>query len=225
MTTDSATSEHTDAEVAQLLDQIWRAQRQLPELPRWLPFALAVLPFVLISVTIINGMIGVIAIVTPLLAAGSWSGVSDAIYHAYSFICPQRPDHTFFLNGHPMAFEQRDLSMHLGFAAVGLLYLRVRFLRQPLSHVWLAAGLAPMLIDVFISTVGLLPATAISRTWTGALASFVIVWWSYPRYDAMLAKVQQHVERIREWRAEAQPLPDWFVDSEGKTEQPANERT
>lgn len=224
VTTDSATSEHTDAEVAQLLDQIWRSQRPVPKLPRWLPFALAVLPFVLISVTIINGMIGLIAIVTPLLAGGAWSGISDGIYQAYSFICPQRPDHTFFLDGHPMAFEQRDLSMHLGFAAAGLLYLRVRFLRQPLSTVWLVAGLAPMLIDVLISTIGLLPATAISRTWTGALASFVIVWWSYPRFDAMLVNVQRHVERIRERSAATQPAPDWFVHSEGSTGQPANER-
>lgn len=218
MTTEPAASDYTDADIEQLLDQLWRENRPAPELPRWLPVALALLPFVLISVTAINGLIGLIAIITPLLAAGSWSGLSDGLYHAYSFICPQRPDHTFFLSGHPMAFEQRDLSMHIGFAVAGLLYLRVRFLRRPVSTVWLVVGVAPMLIDVAISTVGLLPATAISRTWTGALASFFIVWWSYPRFDAMLVKVQDHVEKIRSRIAGVQTSGDQFVLSEAGRE-------
>lgn len=214
MTSEPVSSTHSDAEIERLLDQLWRDHRPVPELPRWLPVALALLPFVLIGATVINGLIVLIAMITPLLAAGSWSGVSEGIYHAYSFICPQRPDHTFFLNGHPMAFEQRDLSMHIGFAVAGLLYLRVHFLRKPVSTVWLVIGVAPMLIDVAISTVGLLPATAISRTWTGALASFFIVWWSYPRFDAMLVKVQDHVEKIRSRIAGVQPSRDQFVHSE-----------
>ena len=212
----------TDVEA--MVAQLWRAQRPPPKLPVWLPAAMAMLPYVLITVTIINGLIGVVAILTPLLAAASWTGLADGIYTAYSFICPQRPDHTFFLAGHPMAFEQRDLSMHLGFAAAGLLYLRVDLLRKPLPHFWLAAGVAPMLIDVLISTVGILPATAISRTWTGALASVVIVWWAYPRFDAMLASVQEHVTRLRARVAEAQPDPDWFVLASGESTQTANER-
>ncbi|MEZ4521458.1 MAG: DUF2085 domain-containing protein [Thermomicrobiales bacterium] len=219
-----STPEHTDAEVEELLDQIWRAHRPVPELPGWLPVAMAVLPYVLITVTIINGLIGVVAIITPLIAASSWSGVAGSIYSAYSLICPQRPDHTFFINGYPMAFEERDLSMHLGFGFAGLLYLRARFIHRPLPTTWLVAGVAPMLIDVAISTLGMLPATAISRTWTGALASFVIVWWSYPRFSAMLVRVQEHVAAVRARIDGAQPGPDWFVLAEGRRRKPANER-
>jgi hypothetical protein len=123
-----------------------------------------------------------------------------------------------------MAFEQRDLSMHLGFALAGLLYLRFDFIRRPLPLIWLIAGVAPMLIDVFVSTIGLLPATAVSRSWTGALAAFVIVWWSYPRFDAMLAHVQGHVARVRERITAAQPGSEWFVLPRGESGQPANER-
>jgi hypothetical protein len=123
-----------------------------------------------------------------------------------------------------MAFEQRDLAMHLSFAGAGLLYLRVAFIRRPLPLPGLLAGLAPMLIDVFISTLGWLPATAVSRTWTGALASFVIVWWSYPRFDAMLADVQQHVERARARAGAPQPGLEWFVLAKGDPIHSANER-
>lgn len=215
-----------DAEVEAMIDRLWQAQRPVPSLPGWLPAAMALLPHVLIAVTVINGLIGIIAILTPLLAAQGWTGLTDGIYSVYGLICPQRPDHTFFLAGHPMAFEQRDLSMHLGFALAGLMYLRVDFIRRPLSHLWLVLGLAPMLIDVAISTLGWLPATAISRTWTGALASLVIVWWSYPRFDAMLDEVRLHVERVRARIAEAetQPAPEWFVLATGESARPANER-
>jgi uncharacterized membrane protein len=212
-----------DAEVEEILERLSRSQRPIPKLPAWLPLALTVLPYVLITVTIINGLIGVIAILTPLLAANAWTGLTDGIYSVYSFICPQRPDHTFFIAGHPMAFEQRDLSMYLGFAAAGLLYVRFSFIRRPLSHTWLVAGLAPMLIDVFISTIGLLPSTAISRTWTGALASFVIVWWSYPRFASMFDDVMRHVKRVRDRIDAAQPTSDCFVLPKGDEAEPANE--
>lgn len=207
-----AKREFTDDELAQLLERHWQATRPVSELPGWLPLAMRLLPWTLLAATAINGLIGIVAMLTPLLAAGVGSGLAEPIYTAYSFICPQRPSHTFFLAGHPMAFEQRDLSMHLGFALAGLLYLRVDALRRPLPHWLLAAGVAPMLIDVALSTLGWLPATAFSRTWTGALASLAIVWWAYPRFDAMLARAQVHVAKARARRELAQPAPGRFVE-------------
>jgi uncharacterized membrane protein len=206
--------EFTDAELELLIERHWQASRPLPELPAWLPLAMRLLPWTLLAATIINGLIGVVAILTPLLAAAFGSGLTDPIYTAYSFICPQRPSHTFFLAGHPMAFEQRDLSMHLGFALVGLLFLRVDALRRPLPHWLLAAGLAPMLVDVALSTLGWLPATGLSRTWTGALAAFAVVWWAYPRFDAMLERARAHVERAQA-RRQPQPDAEWFVLADG----------
>lgn len=150
----------------------------------------------LITVTLVNLAIGVLAAITPYLGVWFGAAVTDPIYSAYSLICPQRPSHTFFLEGRPMAFEQRDLSMHIGFGMVGLLYLRLAWLRKPLPTWALLAGVAPLLIDVAISTVELRPSTATSRLWTGALASAVIVWWSYPRFESELARVQRHARRI-----------------------------
>ena len=208
MSSESTTAPSSADEITaqELIEQIWRDQRPTPTIPRWLPPALVLLPYVLISATIINGLIGLIAILTPLFVAASMTGLADGLYTAYSYICPQRPDHTFFLAGHPMAFEQRDLSMHLGFAIAGLMYFRVEFMKRSLPTIWMVAGLMPMLIDVFISTIGWLPSTGLSRTWTGALASFVVVWWSFPRFESMLDRVQVHVERIRERVSDAQPV-------------------
>lgn len=181
--------------------QASRAAARRQPLPRWLPAAMKALPHILISVTILNLFIGLLAVVTPFLGMAFGSVVTDPIYSAYSLICPQRPSHTFFIGGHAMAFEQRDVAVHLGFALAGILYIVWSRLHRPLPT-WVAAALvAPMLIDVAISTAGILPSTWMSRLWTGTLAAVAFIWWSYPRFDGYLRKVRSHVARLQESRA------------------------
>jgi len=195
-------SQHQKTISPEQLEELQRliALRRQPvrkPLPRWLPATMRTLPHILITVTVLNLFIGLLAVVTPWL--GMWFGtaVTDPIYSAYSWICPQRPSHTFFIRGHAMAFEQRDIAMHLGFAAAGILYLFWSRIRRPLPT-WLAVALvAPMLIDVTISTMGVLPSTWFSRLWTGSLAAIAIIWWSYPRFDGYLRNVQAHVARLQ----------------------------
>lgn len=178
-----------------------RRQKERKPLPRWLPASMRMLPHTLVTVTILNLFIGLLAVLTPYL--GMWLGaaVTGPIYSAYSWICPQRPSHTFFIGGHAMAFEQRDVAVHLGFAAAGIAYLFWSWMRRPLPT-WLAIILlAPMLIDVAISTMGVLPSTWHSRLWTGSLAAIAVTWWSYPRFDAYLRNVQTHVARLQSARA------------------------
>lgn len=190
-------------ELRRLLEEK-RAERQRARskpLPVWLPAAMKTLPHVLISVTLMNLFIGLLAVFTPYL--GMWLGpaVTDPIYAVYSVICPQRPSHTFFIGGHAMAFEQRDVAVHLGFALTGILYLFWDRIRRPLPT-WLAiAMIAPMLIDVAISTAGVLPSTWMSRLWTGSLAAAAVIWWSYPRFDAYMRNVERHVARLQSIRA------------------------
>jgi len=90
------------------------------------------------------------------------------------------------------------VAMYIAFGLAGLVYALTPWLRRPLPGRWLLLGVAPLLIDVTISTLGILPSTWFSRLWTGSLASFVIVWWSYPRFDAYLRKVRAHVARLKE---------------------------
>lgn len=182
-------------------EQARRRSLQAKPLPVWLPATMAVLPWLLLVVTLLNLLIAVVAIITPYLAVWFGPSVTDPIYTIYSFICPQRPSHTFHIHDHPMAFEQRDVAVHVGLALPGLLYLVWPLLRRPLAT-WVACLLiAPMLIDVAISTVGWLPSTWFSRLWTGSLAGVAVVWWSYPRFDRYLRKVEGHVTRLRAARA------------------------
>lgn len=190
----------TDEQLQQLLATRGAARKQLPG---WVGPVLRVLPYVLITVTVINLLIGLLAIVTPYLAMWFGAAVVDPLYGFYALICPQRPSHTWFIGGHAMAFEQRDVAMYVAFGVTGLLYLVVPWLRRPLSGWGLILGVAPLLVDVGLSTLGVLPSTWLSRLWTGALASFVIVWWSYPRFDAYLRRVQKHVAALQ-----ARTVPD-----------------
>ena len=188
--------EETDTrrEIQRLLDE---RQPRMNALPGWVEPAMRLLPHVLITVTILNLLIGLVAVITPWLATWFGPSVTDPIYSFYALICPQRPSHTWFINGHPMAFEQRDVAMYVGFGVAGLLYLVAPFMRRPLSGGGLVIGCAPLLIDVGLSTVGVVPSTWFSRLWTGSLASFVIVWWSYPRFDNYLERVRSHLVAVR----------------------------
>ena len=150
------------------------------------------MPKVLAIVTMVNGLIGLLAIVTPWLRMLLGARVTDPIYTAYSFICPQRPSHTWFIDGAPMAMEQRMVAMYVAFGIGGLHYLGLARLRRPISDWLMVAGIFPALIDVAISTAGIRHSTAGSRLWTGTLAALAIVWWAYPRFEAQLRQAQAH---------------------------------
>lgn len=187
-------------EIKRLIAERQAERRRLEQrpLPGWLPVAMRVLPHVLAIVTVLNLFIGLLAVVTPYL--GLWFGpaVTDPIYAAYSLICPQRHSHTFHIEGHAMAFEQRDVAVHLGLGLAGVLYPLWSRMRRPLAT-WVAlAMIAPMLIDVALSTAGILPSTWFSRLWTGSLAALAVVWWSYPRFENYLQRVKAHVAHLQE---------------------------
>jgi uncharacterized membrane protein len=163
------------------------------KLPAWVRPAMRVLPRLLAITTIANGGIGLLSVIAPFLRMALGNAATAPLYSAYSLICPQRDDHTWFINGVPMAMEQRMVSMYLAFGLAGLGYVLWSRMRRPLPT-WIAALLiAPVIIDVAISTAGILPSTATSRLWTGALSAVAIVWWAYPRFADMLRATQQRV--------------------------------
>jgi uncharacterized membrane protein len=193
MQTQAATPEHAqDLTAAELLAAVRaeRLRRRRRALPRWARLAMRAMPRVLGIVTVANGLTGLVAVLAPLLRAALGQAATAPLYSAYSLICPQRPSHTWFIAGQPMAMEQRMVAMYLAFGVVGLLYRGWPLLRRPLPTALMLAGVAPAFVDVAISTAGVRPSTALSRLWTGALASAVIVWWAYPRFDALLRRAQ-----------------------------------
>jgi uncharacterized membrane protein len=191
---------HTDEALAEMIvERAWNTQRERRRangLPRWARLSLRALPRVLAIVSIANGLIGLLAVVTPFLRHLLGDATTAPIYAAYAFICPQRPSHTWFIGGEPMAMEQRMVAMYLAFGVAGAIYaLWQRGGRRfPLLPTWLAVvAIAPVFIDVALSTVELRPSTGFSRLWTGTLSAVAIVWWAYPRFDRELTSVRERV--------------------------------
>jgi uncharacterized membrane protein len=206
MSTEIHAASHTmsDEELAErIVLDAWEQERRRNRkpIPRWVRPAMRALPRLLGIVTLSNGLIGLLAVIAPFLRIALGTSVTAPLYSAYAFICPQRPSHTWFIAGEPMAMEQRMVAMYLAFGIAGLLYLIWSRMRQPLPTWMLIVAVAPVLIDVAISTAGIRHSTAASRLWTGSLASLAIVWWSYPRFEGQLRLVQERVARMRELQA------------------------
>lgn len=188
-----------EALTARIVEQAYaheRERRRRQPWPAWVRLSLRALPRVLAIVSIANGQIGLLAVLAPLLRRALGNSATAPIYTVYSYICPQRPSHTWFLGGEPMAMEQRMIAMYLAFGLAGALYAWWSRRARPLPTLptWLALlAIAPVLIDVAFSTAGLRPSTASSRLWTGTLSAVAIVWWAYPRFDAELQRVRERV--------------------------------
>jgi uncharacterized membrane protein len=197
-----ATGHASDEALAALIvERAWaeeRERRRQQPLPGWVRLSLRALPRVLALVSIANGVIGLVAVLAPLLRHALGQAATAPIYAAYALICPQRPSHTWFIGAVPMAMEQRMVAMYLAFGLAGALYAvwSRRSRPFPVLPTWIALlAVAPVLIDVAISTVEIRPSTAFSRLWTGALSAVAIVWWAYPRFDGELRRVRQHMVR------------------------------
>jgi uncharacterized membrane protein len=177
-------------------------RRTRQPLPRWLGPAMRALPKVLAIVTVANGLIGLLAVISPWLRMALGDAATQPLYTAYSFICPQRDSHTWFIGDVPMAMEQRMVAMYVAFGVAGAAYLLWERFRRPLPTWAALLAIAPALIDVAISTAEIRPSTDISRLWTGTLGSLGVVFWAYPRFDAQLRVVQERVVALKRRLAE-----------------------
>jgi uncharacterized membrane protein len=195
----------SDEQIAELIvANAFAAERRRTRqpLPRWLGPAMRALPKVLAIVTVANGLIGLLAVISPWLRMALGDAATQPLYTAYSFICPQRDSHTWFIGDIPMAMEQRMVAMYVAFGVAGAAYLLWERFRRPLPTWAALLAIAPALIDVAISTAEIRPSTDISRLWTGTLGSLGIVFWAYPRFDAQLRVVQERVAALKRRFAE-----------------------
>jgi|GEM_PF-5537238 len=196
----------SDEEIAELIvSQAYVAERRRTRgpLPRWLGPTMRALPKVLAIVTVANGLIGLLAVISPWLRMAFGEAATQPLYTAYSFICPQRDSHTWFIGDVPMAMEQRMVAMYVAFGVAGLAYMLWDRFRRPLPTWAALLAIAPALIDVALSTAEIRPSTEISRLWTGTIGSLGIVFWAYPRFDAQLRIVQERVAILRRRVAES----------------------
>ncbi|MDQ2975437.1 MAG: DUF2085 domain-containing protein [Acidobacteriota bacterium] len=142
------------------------------------------------------GSLAVVALIVgaPLALATGHALLSQPIYQAFSYVCHQIPDRSFFIAGHQFAVCARCTGIYAGFTAATLFYPLVKSLRQieTPARKWLFLAAAPLAIDFSLTFLGIWNNTHFSRFATGALLGIVSVFYVMPGLLDL---------SLREWRA------------------------
>ncbi len=160
----------------------------------------------LLCTNLLNGMTLAGAVITPLVRAHGWTPLATLLYLAYRPLCPQRPDHSYFIAGYKMAFEQRETAIYLGLLGGGLLFGVVRGRLRSLRWRALVVASLPLLIDVLSQTVGLRGSDWRWRTATGIVFALAFVWWSYPLLERGLSVPELPVNERRSPESRAREI-------------------
>lgn len=104
------------------------------------------------------------------------------IYHAFSLVCHQLPERSFFIAGHPFAVCARCFGLYAGFTLATIAYPLVCSLKKTDAppRKWLFIAAAPLLIDYALGAFGIWNNTHSSRFITGALLGAVAVFYTMP---------------------------------------------
>jgi uncharacterized membrane protein len=118
----------------------------------------------------------------PLAADGGHPFWALTIYRAFSYVCHQIPERSFFIAGHPFAVCARCTGLYAGFAAATIVYPLIRSLRQTEAPArkWLFLAAAPLALDFAVGYFGIWANTHLSRFATGALLGAVSVFYVLP---------------------------------------------
>lgn len=123
-----------------------------------------------------------LVVVAPLAAAGGQGELAQVIYRAFAVLCHQRPDRSYFIDGHKLAVCSRCTGLYAGFAFTLLLYPLIRSLRTTTTPPpsWLLLAAVPLGIDFSVKFFGIWENTHTSRLLTGALLGSVAVFYVVP---------------------------------------------
>jgi uncharacterized membrane protein len=104
------------------------------------------------------------------------------IYHAFSLVCHQIPERSFFIAGHPFAVCARCFGLYAGFTLATIAYPLVCSLKKTDAppRKWLFIAAAPLVIDYALGAFGIWNNTHSSRFITGALLGAVSVFYTMP---------------------------------------------
>lgn len=139
------------------------------------------LVFWLVSAATVWGLV-LLILVAPIAAAGGHNGLAFAIYHAFGTMCHQKPERSYFIDGHKFAVCARCTGIYFGFAFTLLLYPLVRSLRSSVTppRSFLILSVLPLAIDFSLTFFGIWENTHTSRLLTGALLGSVAVFYVMP---------------------------------------------
>lgn len=133
-------------------------------------------------VTAITLLVTGLVVAAPLAQAGGHHSLAAVIYGAYSRLCHQIPERSFFIAGHQFAVCARCTGLYAGFTVATLGYPLVRSLRitDAPPRRWLFVAAVPMAIDFSLGYFGIWENTHLSRLLTGALLGSVAVFYVMP---------------------------------------------
>lgn len=134
-----------------------------------------------ISAAVITSLVSLV-IIAPLAAASGHNEIAASIYYAFSPRCHQRPDRSYFIDGHKMGVCARCTGIYFGFALTLLAYPLVRSLRSTTTPArkWLLLAALPLAIDFSLTFFGVWENTHTSRLLTGLLLGSVAVFYIMP---------------------------------------------
>jgi len=126
--------------------------------------------------------IALLIVVAPLAAAGAHDRLAVTIYRAFTVLCHQLPERSYFIAGHPLAVCSRCTGLYAGFVLTMLLYPLLRPLRTTIwpPREWLILAAVPMAIDFSLTFFGVWENTHTSRLLTGMLLGSVSVFYVMP---------------------------------------------
>ncbi len=121
----------------------------------------------------------------PFARASQHGLISGTLYQAFSYVCHQQPERSFFVARQPLAVCARCTGLYAGFALTTLLYpLFTSFTSMrgtdPPERKWLFIAVAPLAIDFGLGFLGIWENTHWSRFVTGALFGSVVVFYVMP---------------------------------------------
>jgi uncharacterized membrane protein len=133
-------------------------------------------------------------VLSPFLKSRGLEFAGQLIFAAYRVACHQRPERSFFIFGHQMAYCQRDTATYTTVVLAGIAYALLRPRVRGLSLKAAALLVLPMAVDGTGQFFGLWTSTWWSRVITGALFGFALVWLVYPLIDEGLAEARKEIE-------------------------------
>lgn len=139
------------------------------------------LVFWAISVALVTSLVSLI-VIAPLAAASGHEGLAAGIYRAFAILCHQRPERSYFIDGHKFGVCSRCTGVYAGFALTLLLYPLVRSLRTTYTPArkWLLLAALPLAVDFSLTFLGIWENTHTSRLLTGLLLGSVAVFYVMP---------------------------------------------
>jgi len=117
----------------------------------------------------IGGLLSLLILAPPLLAAAGFPIAATGLYALFSGVCHQSPDRVFTVFDWPFAVCHRCTGIYWGFFLGALPRIRREFPSPGLRRTWILAALVPLAFDALAPYCGIWANTLWSRFLTGLL--------------------------------------------------------